>query len=68
MRLKPVLKHLNPDLKVGAINMQSRRKISFLLLLIIGLVLGIVIKNIKIGMIIGIAIGLFAGSLGSKKE
>jgi hypothetical protein len=49
-------------------NMQSKRKISFLLLLIIGLVLGIVIKNIKIGMIIGIAIGLFAGSLGSKKE
>ena len=31
--------------------MQSRRKISFLLLLIIGVVLGIVIKNIKIGMI-----------------
>lgn len=50
--------------------MHPRRKISFFLLIIIGVVLGFAIKNIEIGLIIGLAIGLLAGSLikGSKEQ
>ena len=48
--------------------MHPRRKISFFLLIVIGVVLGFAIKNIKIGMIIGITIGLLASGLMSKKE
>ncbi len=48
--------------------MQQRRKISFFLLIIIGVVLGFAIKNIEVGMVIGIVIGLLAGGLVSKKE
>jgi hypothetical protein len=48
--------------------MHPRRKISFFLLVVIGVVLGFAIKNIKIGMIIGITIGLLASGLMSKKE
>jgi uncharacterized membrane protein (UPF0136 family) len=40
--------------------MQSRRKISFATLLIIGIILGFVIKKVKIGLIIGIVLGLVA--------
>jgi len=49
-------------------NMHPRRRIGFMLLIVIGLVLGYFIKNIKAGLIIGLAIGLLAGSLGSKRE
>jgi len=48
--------------------MHPRRKISFFLLMIIGVVIGLAIKNVKAGMIIGIVIGLLAAGLGSKKE
>ncbi len=40
--------------------MQSRRKISFATLIIIGVLLGFVIKKVKIGLIIGIVLGLVA--------
>ena len=49
-------------------NYQPRRKISFVILIIIGLVIGIVIKKVKIGLIIGIVLGLMAGGLMSIKE
>lgn len=49
-------------------HMHSRRKIGFLMLIIIGVVVGFVIKNVKIGLIIGLILGLFAGSLGSKTK
>jgi hypothetical protein len=48
--------------------MHSRRKIGFLMLIIIGVVIGFAIKNVKIGLIIGLILGLFAGSLGSKTK
>ena len=46
--------------------MHPRRKVGFLLLIIIGVVVGFLIKNVKIGLLLGLIIGLFAGSLGSK--
>jgi hypothetical protein len=48
--------------------MHPRRKISFFLLIVIGVVIGFAIKNIKAGMLIGIVIGLLASGLISKKE
>jgi uncharacterized membrane protein (UPF0136 family) len=38
--------------------MKQRRKISFFMLLVIGLGIGWMIKNVKIGLIIGIVMGL----------
>ncbi len=52
--------------------MKQRRKISFIMLLIIGLGIGWMLKNVKVGLIIGILMGLFLASfvnpskLGSK--
>ena len=41
--------------------MHPRRKIGFIFLVIIGVVLGLLIKNVKAGLIIGLMIGLLAG-------
>ena len=48
--------------------MHPRRRISFFMLLIIGVVLGLAIKNVEIGLIIGLVLGVLAGNLGSKRE
>ena len=48
--------------------MHPRRRISFFLLIIIGVVLGFAIKNIEIGLVIGLTIGLLAGSLVNKSR
>jgi hypothetical protein len=48
--------------------MHPRRKISFIFLIIIGLVLGIAIKNVDVGLVIGLAIGLLAASLGGRTK
>ncbi len=42
---------------------QPRRKISFIVLIIIGLIIGIAIKKVKIGLIIGIVLGLLASGI-----
>ena len=42
--------------------MKQRRKISFFMLLVIGLGIGWMIKNVKIGLIIGIVMGLLLTS------
>ena len=42
--------------------MKQRRKISFLMLLEIGLGIGWMLKNVKIGLIIGIVMGLLLTS------
>ena len=43
--------------------MQSRRKISFTMLIIIGLIIGFLIKRVALGLIIGIVLGLLASGL-----
>jgi uncharacterized membrane protein (UPF0136 family) len=45
---------------------ETRRSISFFLVIIIGLVIGIFIKRVQIGLIIGIVIGLMATGLRKK--
>jgi uncharacterized membrane protein (UPF0136 family) len=47
-----------------------RRKISFTMLVIIGLVIGFAIKKVAIGLIIGILLGLLASGMvaGGRKE
>jgi len=42
--------------------MKQRRKISFFMLLVIGLGIGWMLKNVKIGLIIGIVMGLLLTS------
>ncbi len=42
--------------------MKQRRKISFFMLLIIGLGIGWMLKNVKVGLIVGILMGLFLTS------
>jgi uncharacterized membrane protein (UPF0136 family) len=42
--------------------MKQRRKISFFMLLVIGLGIGWMLKNVKVGLIIGILMGLFLTS------
>jgi len=42
--------------------MKQRRKISFFMLLIIGLGIGWMLKNVKVGLMIGILMGLFLTS------
>jgi uncharacterized membrane protein (UPF0136 family) len=42
--------------------MKQRRKISFFMLLVIGLGIGFMLKNVKIGLIIGIVMGLLLTS------
>ncbi len=43
--------------------MQSRRKISFTVLIIIGLIIGFLIKRVALGLIIGIVLGLLASGM-----
>ena len=43
--------------------MQKRRKISFTMLIIIGLIIGFLIKRVALGLIIGIVLGLLASGL-----
>jgi uncharacterized membrane protein (UPF0136 family) len=47
-----------------------RRKISFTVLIIIGLLIGFAIKKVAIGLIIGIVLGLLASGMiaGGKEE
>jgi uncharacterized membrane protein (UPF0136 family) len=42
--------------------MKQRRKISFFMLLVIGLGIGWMLKNVKIGLMIGIVLGLLLTS------
>jgi uncharacterized membrane protein (UPF0136 family) len=46
----------------------QRKKISFTVLIIIGLVIGFAIKKVAIGLIIGIVLGLLASGLVSGKR
>lgn len=48
--------------------MQPRRKISFFMLVIIGVVIGLFLKNVKAGLLIGLALGLLGGGLLSSKS
>ena len=43
--------------------MQQRRKISFTMLIIIGLVIGFLIKRVALGLVIGIVLGLLASGM-----
>ena len=45
-----------------------RKKISFVMLIIIGLVIGFAIKKVAIGLIIGIVLGLLASGMVSDKK
>ena len=56
------------DRETNKMNYKPRRKISFVIIIIIGLVIGIVIKKVKIGLIIGIVLWLMAGGLMSSKD
>ncbi len=48
---------------------KQRRKISFTMLIIIGLVLGFAIKRVALGLVIGIVLGLLAsGMIGGKRD
>lgn len=50
---------------------EPRRKISFALLIIIGLLLGFAIKRVALGLILGIVLGLLASGMiggGSSKN
>ncbi|HEX8677141.1 MAG TPA: hypothetical protein VF700_07975 [Segetibacter sp.] len=49
---------------------QQRKKISFAILIIIGLLLGLAIKHVAIGLILGLVFGLLASGMvaGSKDE
>lgn len=52
-------------------NYRPRKKISFTVLIIIGLIIGFAIKKVAIGLIIGIVFGLLASGMiagGDKKE
>lgn len=47
----------------------QRRKISFAVLIIIGLLIGFAIKKVAIGLIIGIVLGLLAsGMIAGKRD
>jgi hypothetical protein len=48
---------------------EQRKKISFAVLIIIGLAIGLAIKRVGIGLILGLVLGLLAsGMLGGSKE
>jgi hypothetical protein len=44
-------------------NADKRRKLGFIFIIILGLVIGRFIKNVEIGLIIGLLLGVFAGGL-----
>ncbi|MDP2421097.1 MAG: hypothetical protein Q8M30_07225 [Sediminibacterium sp.] len=48
--------------------MQPRKKISFFMLVIIGMVIGLFLKNVKVGLLIGLALGLLGGGLLNSKS
>jgi uncharacterized membrane protein (UPF0136 family) len=48
--------------------MQPRKKISFFMIVIIGVVIGVFLKNVKAGLLIGLALGLLGGGLLSSKS
>lgn len=43
--------------------MKQRRKISFTMLIIIGLIIGFLIKRVALGLVLGIVLGLLASGL-----
>lgn len=47
--------------------MQPRKKISFFMLVIIGVAIGLFLKNVKAGLLIGLALGLLGCGLLSSK-
>ncbi len=49
---------------------KQRKKISFVILIIIGLLLGLAIKHVAIGLILGLVFGLLASGMvaGNKDE
>jgi uncharacterized membrane protein (UPF0136 family) len=48
--------------------MKQRRKISFFMLLVIGLGIGWMLKNVKIGLIIGLVFGLLISGIGTRSK
>jgi len=48
--------------------MKPRKKISFFVLLLIGVAVGLFLKNVKAGLLIGLALGLLGGGLLSSKS
>ena len=48
--------------------MQPRKKISFFLLVIIGVAIGLFLKNVKAGLLIGLALGSLGGGLLSSRS
>ena len=46
----------------------ARKRISFVTLIIIGLLIGLAIKRVGLGLIIGIVLGLLASGMISKKD
>lgn len=48
--------------------MKPRKKISFFVLLLIGIAVGLFLKNVKAGLLIGLALGLLGGGLLSSKS
>ena len=43
--------------------MQKRRKVGFITLIIVGLLIGFAIKRVAIGLVIGIVLGLIASGM-----
>jgi uncharacterized membrane protein (UPF0136 family) len=43
--------------------MQPRKRVGIVTLIIIGLAIGFFIKNVKVGLVIGLALGLLAGGM-----
>jgi uncharacterized membrane protein (UPF0136 family) len=47
--------------------MRPRKKISFFMIVIIGVLIGVFLKNVKAGLLIGLALGLLGGGLLNSK-
>ncbi len=47
---------------------RGRRKVSFITLIIIGLIIGKLIKHVAIGLVIGIVLGLLASGMIGKQD
>lgn len=46
--------------------MQQRRKVSMVILIIIGLILGFLMKRVGLGLLIGVVLGLLASGMMEK--
>jgi hypothetical protein len=58
-----------PKINNMASQYDQRRKISFAVVIIIGLAIGFAIKRVGIGLLLGVVLGLLAsGMLGGSKE